>query len=311
MGFLEIIGIVFYVLLAIYVIIKFAKAIRIVPAQEVFIVERLGKYHKSLYAGFHPLVPFIDIVEYKLTLKEEAIDVPSQLCITHDNVLISVDGVVYMKVVDPYKAAYNVTDYRYALIQLAQTTMRSVFGHLDLDKTFEERDSINAKIVSVVDEAAEFWGIKILRYEIQNITPPDTVIHSMEKQMTAERDKRATIALSEGEMRSTINRSEGMKQELINRSEGEKQRLINDAEGEAREIEAIAKATAMGIRKIASSITQPGGREAVYLNLAEDYLTHLKKLGREDTNLILPLNLGDLDEVLGGLKSFADSPDKK
>ncbi|MBU43256.1 MAG: paraslipin [Spirochaetaceae bacterium] len=308
---LDTIGLIFYIGFGLFVLYKFARAIRIVPAQDVYIVERLGKYRKSLYAGFHPLVPFFDQVAYKLTLKEEAIDVPSQLCITRDNVLITVDGVVYMKVVDPYKAAYNVTNYRYALIQLAQTTMRSVFGHMDLDKTFEERESINAQIVKVVDEAADFWGIKILRYEIQNISPPDSVIDAMEKQMTAEREKRAVIAISEGDMRSKINRSEGMMQEMINRSEGEKQKLINEAEGRAREIEALAKATAIGIEKIAQSITQPGGANAVYLTLAEDYLRKLEGIASEGNQVILPMDLSRIDEVLGGLAEFAPGNPRK
>ena len=216
-----------------------------------------------------------------------------------------------MKVVDPYKAAYNVTNYRYALIQLAQTTMRSVFGHMDLDKTFEERESINAQIVKVVDEAADFWGIKILRYEIQNISPPDSVIDAMEKQMTAEREKRAVIAISEGDMRSKINRSEGMMQEMINRSEGEKQKLINEAEGRAREIEALAKATAIGIEKIAQSITQPGGANAVYLTLAEDYLRKLEGIASEGNQVILPMDLSRIDEVLGGLAEFAPGNPRK
>ncbi|MCB1165341.1 MAG: paraslipin [Leptospiraceae bacterium] len=305
MGPLDTIGLIFFLLFGVFVLYKFARAIRIVAAQDVYIVERLGKYRKSLYAGFHPLVPFFDQVAYKLTLKEEALDVPSQLCITRDNVLITVDGVVYMKVVDPYKAAYNVVNYHYALIQLAQTTMRSVFGHLELDKTFEERESINAKIVKVVDEAADFWGIKILRYEIQNISPPESVIDAMEKQMTAERDKRAVIAISEGDMRSKINRSEGMMQEMINRSEGEKQKLINEAEGRAREIEALAQATAVGIEKIAQSIVQPGGSAAVYLNLAEEYLRKLEGIASEGNQVILPMDLSKIDDVLSGLQDFA------
>lgn len=302
---LDTLGLIFYIIFGLFVLYKFAKAIRIVPAQDVYIVERLGKYRKSLYAGFHPLVPFFDQVAYKLTLKEEAIDVPSQLCITRDNVLISVDGVVYMKVVDPYKAGYNVTNYRYALIQLAQTTMRSVFGHMDLDKTFEEREAINAQIVKVVDEAADFWGIKILRYEIQNISPPESVIDAMEKQMTAEREKRAVIAISEGDMRSKINRSEGQMQEMINRSEGEKQKLINEAEGRAREIESLAQATAIGIEKIAQSIIQPGGSSAVYLTLAEDYLRKLEGIASEGNQVILPMDLSRIDDVLDGLSNFA------
>jgi len=292
----------FYTLLFIYLFIKFARSVRIVPAQEVFLVESWGRYTKSLYAGFHLLVPFMHNVAYKLTLKEEAIDVPSQVCITKDNVQITVDGVVYMKVTDPVKAAYNVTNYRYALIQLAQTTMRSVFGHLELDKTFEERETINAQIIKVVDEAAEHWGINIMRYEIQNITPPKSILQSMESQMTAERDKRAKIATSEGQMTSQINKSEGMKQELINRSEGEKQKKINEAEGKAAEIRQIALATAAGISKIASALQMPGGDQAMRLTLTQQYLAKIQGLARNDTNVILPYDLGNLEDLIDGLK---------
>jgi len=302
---MEVVGFGFYIVLLMYVVYKFARAIRIVSAQDVYIVERLGKYHKSLYAGFHSLIPFLDSVAYILTLKEEAIEVPSQNCITRDNVLIKVDGVIYMKVVDPYKAAYHIANYRYSLIQLAQTTMRAAFGSLDLDRTFEARESINAQIVSVVDEAAANWGIDILRYEIQNITPPNTVLQSMQKQVTAERDKRAVIAKSEGEMRSVINRSEGMKQELINKSEGMKQRLINEAEGQAQEIMAIAKATAAGIEKIAASIETQGGRQAVYLSLSQEYLSKFSGIAKPDNKVILPLDMGSLEDIMKGLDRFA------
>lgn len=302
---MEIFGLAFYVILFIFVAYKFARAIRIVSAQDVYIVERLGKYRTSLYAGFHPLIPFLDNVRYILTLKEEAIDVPSQNCITKDNVLIRVDGIIYMKVVDPYKAAYHVADYRYALIQLAQTTMRAAFGSLELDRTFEERESINAQIVRVVDEAADHWGIKILRYEIQNITPPQSVLASMEKQMTAERDKRANIARSEGDMSAMINRSEGLKQELINRSEGEKQKLINEAEGHAQEVLAIARATAAGIEKIAAAIETEGGRQAVYLSLAQEYLRKLNGIARPENTVILPMDMGSLEDIMKGLDHFA------
>ncbi len=304
---LDTIGLGFFGLLALYVIIKTAAAIRIVPAQEVLIVERLGRYSKSLYAGFHLLLPFIDKVVYTLSLKEEAIDVPSQTCITKDNVLVKVDGVVYMKVQDPAKAAYNVNDYHYALIQLAQTTMRAVFGQLELDKTFEERESINSKIVNVVDSAAEPWGINILRYEIQNITPPPSVLESMERQMTAEREKRAVIARSEGEMQSRINRSEGARQELINKSEGEKQRMINEAEGKAAEIKNIALATASGVRQVASALNNRGGDQAMWLNLYQEYLKKMEGMATPDTDIILPVNAANLKDLLEGLREFVES----
>lgn len=311
---METFGILIYVLLSVYVIYKFVRAIRIVPAQEEFIIERLGKYYKTFGAGFHLLIPFIDRVAYIVTLKEEAIDVPAQICITKDNVQVKVDGIVYMKVMDSYKAVYNVNDYQYAVIQLAQTTMRAAFGDLDLDKTFEERGTLNTRIVQVVDEAAEFWGVDIKRYEIQNITPSREILASMEKQMTAEREKRATIANSEGEMTSVINRSEGLKQELINKSEGYKTQVINEAEGEASEVRAIAVATAAGIAKIAASLNAPGGMEAMQLSLSEEYLSQLKGLAKNSNEVILPLDLSNLESVLEGIQSKmpgADGAGKK
>ncbi len=308
---MEYIGYGFYGLLGIYLIVKFVQAIRVVPAREVFLVERWGKYHKTLQAGFHPLVPFMDRVVHKMTLKEEAIDVPKQICITRDNVQVKVDGMVYMRVTEPEKAAYQISDYRYALIQLAQTTMRSVFGEMDLDKTFEERDSLNSHIVQVVQAAATPWGVQILRYEIQNIDPPKSVLESMEKQVTAERDKRQEIARSEGDMTALINRSQGQKQELINESEGEKQKRINEAEGRAEEIRSIAKATAEGIRKVSMAIGQAGGREAVRLNLSEAYLKQLRYLANDKTRVVLPMNLGDLNDVLEGLSGYRSEDSKK
>ncbi|MDH5656785.1 MAG: paraslipin [Spirochaetia bacterium] len=295
------IGFSFYLILFLYIAYKFIRSVRIVQSQQVYIVERLGKYKKTLGAGFHILIPFFDRVAYMLTLKEEAIDVPAQVCITKDNVQVRVDGIIYLKVFEPEKAVYNVTDYRYAVIQLAQTTMRSILGHMELDKTFEERDAINGKIVQIVDEASEYWGVDILRYEIQNISPSKEILNAMEKQMTAERDKRAVIAISEGDMTSQINQSEGIKQEMINVSEGEKMKLINEAEGRASEIRAVADATASGIRKIAASLNQPGGAAAVKLSLSEDYLKKINGLAKKDTNLILPVNLGDPEELLEGL----------
>jgi len=300
------IAIVIYTIIFIYIAYKFIISVRIVPAQEVLIVERLGKYHKTLGAGFHLLIPFLDKVVYNVSLKEEAIDVPSQICITRDNVQVKVDGIIYMKVIDPYKAVYHINDYKYALIQLAQTTMRSVFGDLDLDKTFEERESLNAKIVGVVDEAADHWGVKIMRYEIQNITPPERVLQSMEKQMTAEREKRALIAKSEGDKLSRINRSEGQKQEMINESEGEKQRLINEAEGEVQEILQVAQATAEGIRQIANAIRKNGGEHAVMMKIANEYLVKLKRLANKETEILLPMDFTNLEEVLKGLENFVN-----
>lgn len=304
MDIINTIGFTAYVILFIFIAFKFIRSIRIVPAQQVYIVERLGKYHSTLGAGFHLLIPFIDKVAYEISLKELAVDVPSQICITKDNVQVKVDGIIYLKVVDPYKAVYHVNDYQFALIQLAQTTMRSVFGDLDLDKTFEERESLNSKIVSVVGEAGENWGVKIMRYEIQNITPPDRVLQSMEKQMTAEREKRALIAKSEGDKQSRINRSEGQKQEMINESEGEKQKLINEAEGEAQEILQVAKATAEGIRRIAIAVQKKGGSEAILMKLSNEYLSQLKNIAKTNTEMLLPLDYTNLSEVLKGLENF-------
>ena len=232
--------------------IIFVKTIRIVPQKMAYIVERLGKYHTTLEAGFHILVPFIDRVAYKHTLKEQALDVPPQDCITKDNIMVEVDGILYMQVIDPQKASYGIGDYQFASIQLAQTTMRSVMGKLDLDKTFEERESINSEIVDAVDKASDPWGIKVTRYEVKNIVPPQSIKDAMEKHMRAEREKRATIAESEGDRQAKINRAEGDRQEMIARSEGEKQKRINEAEGRAVEIQRVAEATAKGIREASS-----------------------------------------------------------
>lgn len=302
---LDTFGFIFYIGLLAYIGFKFVRAIRIVPTQEEYLVERLGKYSRTLGAGFHTLIPFIDRVAHEMNLKEEAIDVPAQICITRDNVQVKVDGIIYMKVMDSYKAAYNVTDYRTAVIQLAQTTMRAAFGDLDLDKSFEERTHLNAKIVTTVDQAAEHWGVDIKRYEIQNIQPSKEVLHSMEQQMKAERERRAVIARSEGEMTTLINRSEGLKQELINRSEGEKMKMINEAEGRASEVRAVAQATAAGISKIAASLSAAGGMEAMQLNISEDYLRQLKGLAKKENNVVLPLDLSNLEDVLDGIQRIS------
>lgn len=303
MSTLDMIALFIYIIIGLYIIYKFILSIRIIPAQQVYIIERLGKYHTSFGAGFHLLIPFIDVVAYKISLKEEAIDVPAQICITKDNVQVKVDGIIYMKVMDPYRAVYHINDYKFALIQLAQTTMRSVFGDLDLDRTFEERESLNAKIVSVVEDAGNEWGVKVMRYEIQNITPRSSVLQSMEKQMTAEREKRALIAKSEGDKQSRINRSEGYKQEVINESEGEKQKLLNDAEGQVAEILQIAKATAEGIKQIAASIEKHGGRDAVLMKLSNEYLNQLRNLGK-NTEILLPIDYSNLSEILKGMEDY-------
>lgn len=290
--------IILIVLIAAVVVVLFMSAI-IVPQRSAYIVERLGKYNATLEAGFHILVPFIDRVAYRRTLKETPIDVPPQQCITKDNITVDVDGILYLQVMDPVKASYGIDNYLWASTQLAQTTMRSEIGKLDLDAIFEVRDSINAAICGAVDKASDPWGIKVTRYEIKSITPPRTIRDAMEKQMRAEREKRAMIAESEGERQARINRAEGEKQEAIARSEGEKRRRINEAEGRAQEILLVAQATAQGIGSIAQSIsTNEGGVEAVNLRLAEQYLAEFGKLAKEGTTMVLPTNLTDIASVL-------------
>ncbi|MDA0791710.1 MAG: paraslipin [Proteobacteria bacterium] len=298
-------GLVFIVL-----IVKFFQSIRLVSTQTAHIVERLGRYRKTLDAGFHALMPFIDKVTFVQDLREEAIDVPPQECFTGDEVQVSVDGVIYIQVMDPVKASYGITDYRFAAVQLAKTTTRSVIGTLDLDRTFEERGIISAKVVEVLDEAGASWGIRVLRYEIKNITPPDTVRVAMEKQVRAEREKRAIMATSEGEKQSRINRSEGEKMELINRSEGEKQRRINEAEGKAQEILALAEATAGSITKMAQVVMSKGGPQALKLEVSEQFIDALKSL--ENSKIILPANVAQYDGWVDnlGLNRMLDPPQK-
>ena len=286
--------IVVLVIFAIFVFVAVVKSIRIVPQKQAYIVERLGKYSKTLEAGFHVLVPFIDRVAYKHTLKEQAVDVPPQSCITKDNIAVEVDGILYMQLVDPKKGSYGIDNYRFAATQLAQTTMRSVMGKLDLDKTFEERENINSVIVAAVDKASDPWGVKVTRYEVKNILPPQSIKDAMEKQMRAEREKRAVIAESEGQRQAKINRAEGDKQEMIAKSEGEKQKRINEADGRAAEIERVATATAQGIREIAVAINDKGGKDAVNLRIAEQYLNEFGKLAKENNSIIVPANLSDI-----------------
>ena len=281
-----------------FALIVFFKTIRIVPQKQAFIIERLGKYSKTLEAGFHILVPFIDKVAYRHTLKEQAVDVAPQQCITRDNIAVEVDGILYMQVVDPKKASYGINNYQFASAQLAQTTMRSVMGKLELDKTFEERENINSVIVDAVDKASDPWGVKVTRYEVKNILPPQSIKDAMEKQMRAEREKRANIAESEGDRQAKINRAEGDRQEMIARSEGEKQRRINEAEGRAIEILRVAEATANGIREIAKAINEEGGINAVNLRVAEQYLGEFGKLAKTNNSIIIPTNLADIAGVI-------------
>ena len=290
------------VILAIIVITILTTLIKtavIVPQRQAYIIERLGKYHNTLEAGFHILMPFIDRVAYRRTLKDTPVDVPPQQCITKDNITVEVDGILYLQVMDPAKASYGIDNYLWASTQLAQTTMRSEIGKLDLDEIFEVRESINAAICGTVDKASDPWGIKVMRYEIKSITPPQTIRDAMEKQMRAEREKRAMIAESEGDRQARINRAEGEKQEAIALSEGEKLRRINEAEGRAKEITLIANATAAGLSSIADAISKnDGGAEAVNLRLAEQYIAEFGKLAKEGTTMVLPSNLADIASVL-------------
>jgi regulator of protease activity HflC (stomatin/prohibitin superfamily) len=283
-----------------FVVVTVIKCLRIVPQKSAFIVERLGKYHSTLEAGFHLLVPIFDRVAYKHTLKEQAIDVPPQQCITRDNITVEVDGILYLMVMDPAKASYGIANYLFATTQLAQTTMRSEMGKLELDRSFEERMHINSAIVEAVDKASDPWGIKVTRYEIKNITPPQTIRDAMEKQMRAEREKRALIAESEGDRQAKINRAEGDKQEAIAKSEGEKRKRINEAEGRAQEIQLVANATANGIREIAKASNEPGGLNAVNLRLAEQYIGEFGKLAKSGNTMIIP---SDLANVAGFIKT--------
>lgn len=297
-------------LFSIYVMYQFIRSLRLVPNQFAFIVERLGNYHKTLGPGFHALIPIIDKVVYKQDLREETIEVEPQECFTKDNVKVEVDGVIYLSVVDPVNASYGVTDYRYAAVQLAQTTTRSVLGNMDLDETFEERAAMSKEVVKVLSEVEQVWGIKVHRYEIKNIVTPRTVQKAMERQMTAERDRRAIIAKSEGVKGSKINDAEGMRAEIINISEAEMQRRINEAEGYAEEILSIAEATAKSIEEVATALSQPKGKEAMKLQLSEKYLDTLSGLGRDENNVILPKDISNYEALMEGL-SLKDLDDNK
>ena len=284
-------GLIFVGIMAVVVIVTILRTAIIVPQKTAYIVERLGKYHCTLDAGFHILIPFIDKVAYKHTLKEQAIDVPPQQCITKDNIAVDVDGILYMQVMDPAKASYGIGNYLFATAQLAQTTMRSEMGKLDLDRSFEERTAINAAVVSAVDKASDPWGVKVTRYEIKNITPPQSIRDAMEKQMRAEREKRAMIAESEGERQSKINRAEG-----------ERQSKIALAEGKAKEITLVAEAQAAGIEKVAQALNAPGGKDSVNMQLAQQYIQQFGNLAKTNNSMIIPANLAD---VAGSLKAIA------
>ena len=284
--------------LALLAVIVVAKAATIVPQQAAFVVERLGKYSKTFQAGFHILMPFIDRIAYRQTLKEQPIDVAEQVCITKDNVQVTVDGILYLKVLDPERASYGVADYEFAIQQLAQTTLRSEIGKIELDRTFEERTTINALVVSELDKATAPWGVKVLRYEIRNIMPPKDVLTAMEKQMRAEREKRAVILQSEGERDAKINEAEGEKQRVIKQSEASKQQQINEAQGQAEAILSVATATSEGLRRLAEALRVEGGVRAMQLRIAEDYLAKFGELAKAGNTFVVPANLSDLASMI-------------
>ena len=290
--------IVFLIILTIY------KGAVIVPQQMRYVVERLGKFHATLDAGFHILIPYFDSVRYKHSLKEQVIDIPEQVCITSDNVQVAVDGVVYVRVVDAKSASYGIDDFLFGIIQLAQTTLRSELGKIELDKTFEARAHINANVVNEVDKAAEAWGVKVLRYEIKNITPPREVITAMEKQMKAEREKRAAILASEGQRDSAINSAEGEKQRQIKESEASMMSQINRAKGEAEAILEVARATAEGLRLVGESLKSDGGKQAMELRIAEQYIPQFGKIAQRSSTVVLPANLTDVGGMLAMAKGF-------
>jgi regulator of protease activity HflC (stomatin/prohibitin superfamily) len=281
--------------LAVVVVVKTAV---VVPQQNAYVVERLGKFNMVLDAGFHILLPFLDVIRYRHTLKEQAIDIPEQICITNDNVQVAVDGLLYLKVLDPQRASYGISDYYYAITQLAQTALRSEIGKITLDRTFEERGYINAQLVEELDKASAPWGVKVLRYEIKNITPPQDVLAAMEKQMRAEREKRAVILTSEGERDAAINNAEGQKQQVIKASEAIRQKQINEADGQAHAIQAIAVATAEGLTKVAEAIKAEGGVEAVQLRVAEKYVEQFGHLAKSSNTLVLPATLSDVGSMI-------------
>jgi len=288
----------FFLGLAVVAVIIIVTGVRIVPQQSAYVVERLGKFHVVLHAGVTYIFPFMDRVAYKHTLKEQTIDIPEQVCITRDNVQVGVDGVVFIQVFDPQMASYGISNYLFSITQLAQTTMRSEVGKIDLDKTFEERSTINSSIVTAINDASRTWGVKILRYEIKNIVPPATVLMAMDKQMQAEREKRAIILQSEGAKQSAVNVAEGQKQKVVLESEAVRQKQINEATGQAEAIRAVANATADGVKAVASAVRSEGGMEAIQLRVAEKLVEQFGNLAKQGTTLILPANFGDISSLI-------------
>ena len=288
----------FFIGAAVLVVIMFVKTVTVVPQQSAFVVEYLGKYSRTLQAGFHILIPFAEKIAYRHGLKELAMDIAEQICITRDNVQVGVDGVLYMQVLDPRLASYGITNYSFAITQLAQTTLRSEIGKIELDRTFEARGAINANVVSELDKASAPWGVKVLRYEIKNITPPKDILSAMEKQMRAEREKRAVVLTSEGDRDAKINSAEGDKQRVIKQSEANKQQQINEAEGQAQAILAVAAATAEGLRQVGGALSDRGGLEAMQLRIGEEYVKQFGKLAQAGTTLVVPANLTDLASIV-------------
>ena len=300
---------IFSIVLAVIAVAFVTQCIKVVPQQNAWVVERLGKFHAVLNPGLNFIIPFVDRVAYRHSLKEVPLDTPSQVCITKDNTQLSVDGVLFFQVTDPQRASYGTSNYIIAITQLAQTTLRSVVGRMELDKTFEERDLINKTVVSAIDEAALNWGVKVLRYEIKDLTPPAVILQAMQQQITAEREKRAVVAASEGKKREQINLATGEKEAAIARSEGEKQAAINQAEGQAAATLAMAKATAEALQKVAEATTAPGGMNAVNLQVAEKYVDAFGQIAKTGSTLVVPANLGDMStlvasamKIMGGVK---------
>jgi len=294
---------------AVFVLFVVYRTAVVVPQQSAYVVERLGRYHATMNAGFHLLMPFVDVIRYRHSLKETAWDIAAQVCITRDNVQVGVDGILYLKVLNPERASYGISDYLFAITQLAQTTLRSEVGKIDLDRTFEERGTINTQVVSELDKASEAWGVKVLRYEIKNITPPQDVLAAMEKQMRAEREKRAVILTSEGQRDAAINNAEGAKQQVIKASEANRQQQINEAEGQAQAILAVASATAEGIRRVADAIRTDGGMEAVQLRVAEQYVEQFGNLAKNTTSVIVPASVSDMAGMIAAaMKVFGSTP---
>jgi len=301
----------FFIALAVLAVIIVVTGVRVVPQQSAYVVERLGKFHVALHAGVTYIIPFVDRVAYRHTLKEQTIDIPEQVCITRDNVQVGVDGVVFIQVFDPQMASYGISNYLFSITQLAQTTMRSEMGKIDLDKTFEERSTINSSIVNAINDASRTWGVKILRYEIKNIVPPKTVLMAMEKQMQAEREKRAIILQSEGAKQSAVNVAEGQKQKVVLESEAVRQKQINEATGQAEAIRAVANATADGLKAVASAVRSEGGMEAIQLRVAEKLVEQFGHLAKQGTTLILPANFGDISSLIATAMTVVKQTNKE